>query len=308
MRLPLCTTFLHLSSRRATVMQQPSFLRHLAIFAILAIGPALPSVSVAQVSSLNAALAQKQALSDSDKAEIEAFVKANSSALSGTDAIALKNARNALLKPLEAKGTTAGFRIAYGAAILNVIDGIIKTGDELQAANALRIAGELATSSAASATKLGLASAKPGVRYAATFGYARSFDAVERAFRAGGQLREVFFEVIEIPGVARQKQVEHRHFALLLHLGRGRRQARIVQGDPADPRHWFSRSSRTCTESPCACRLSDVASRTAEGPMARRAAGVIFVNVVRFRKSITDNPLENRAERAVGSTWFGPPM
>jgi ribosomal protein L31E len=29
--------------------------------------------------------------------------------------------------------------------------------------------------------------------------------------------------------------------------------------------------------------------------------------VVRLRKSITDRPLEKRAERAVGSTWFGPP-
>ena len=41
--------------------------------------------------------------------------------------------------------------------------------------------------------------------------------------------------------------------------------------------------------------------------MARSAAGVIFDSVVRLRKSSTESPLENRAERAVGSTWFGPP-
>ena len=29
--------------------------------------------------------------------------------------------------------------------------------------------------------------------------------------------------------------------------------------------------------------------------------------VVRFMKSITERPEEKRAERAVGSTWFGPP-
>ena len=41
--------------------------------------------------------------------------------------------------------------------------------------------------------------------------------------------------------------------------------------------------------------------------MACNADGVIRASVVRFRKSITDSPLENRADRAVGNTWFGPP-
>jgi hypothetical protein len=36
--------------------------------------------------------------------------------------------------------------------------------------------------------------------------------------------------------------------------------------------------------------------------MAASAAGVSRATVVRFRKSITDNPEENRAERAVGKT------
>jgi hypothetical protein len=49
------------------------------------------------------------------------------------------------------------------------------------------------------------------------------------------------------------------------------------------------------------------ASVSAAGPMARRASGVIRASVVRFMKSSTDRPEENRAERAVGSTWFGPP-
>ena len=47
-------------------------------------------------------------------------------------------------------------------------------------------------------------------------------------------------------------------------------------------------------------------SFAAEGPMAASAAGVSRAMVVRFRKSITDSPDENRAERAVGKTWFGP--
>ena len=49
------------------------------------------------------------------------------------------------------------------------------------------------------------------------------------------------------------------------------------------------------------------ADQSAEGPIARNASGVIRASVVRFKKSITDKPDENRAERAVGKTWFGPP-
>jgi hypothetical protein len=41
--------------------------------------------------------------------------------------------------------------------------------------------------------------------------------------------------------------------------------------------------------------------------MAASASGVIRAIVVRFMKSSTFSPEENRADRAVGSTWFGPP-
>ena len=41
--------------------------------------------------------------------------------------------------------------------------------------------------------------------------------------------------------------------------------------------------------------------------MAASAAGVMRAMVVRFMKSSTERPEEKRAERAVGSTWFGPP-
>ena len=41
--------------------------------------------------------------------------------------------------------------------------------------------------------------------------------------------------------------------------------------------------------------------------LARRDARDIRAIVVRFMKSSTDRPDENLADRAVGSTWFGPP-
>ena len=42
--------------------------------------------------------------------------------------------------------------------------------------------------------------------------------------------------------------------------------------------------------------------------VAVSASAVILAIVVRFMKSRTERPEEKRAERAVGSTWFGPPM
>ena len=59
-------------------------------------------------------------------------------------------------------------------------------------------------------------------------------------------------------------------------------------------------------DSPWACNPSEAASRIAAWPTAFRALGVSRAIVVRLRKSITDKPEENRADRAVGRTWFGP--
>ena len=45
----------------------------------------------------------------------------------------------------------------------------------------------------------------------------------------------------------------------------------------------------------------------AAGPRARNCSGPHFRIDVRFMKSSTPSPEENRAERAVGSTWLEPP-
>jgi len=42
--------------------------------------------------------------------------------------------------------------------------------------------------------------------------------------------------------------------------------------------------------------------------MEAKAEGVILAKVVRFIKSKTERPEENRADREVGKTWFGPPI
>ena len=50
------------------------------------------------------------------------------------------------------------------------------------------------------------------------------------------------------------------------------------------------------------------ASAIAAGPMALSVDGAQESSVVRFMKSSTDRPEENRAVRAVGRTWLGPAM
>ena len=42
--------------------------------------------------------------------------------------------------------------------------------------------------------------------------------------------------------------------------------------------------------------------------IARKAFGVMRDKVVRFMKSSTDRPDAKRDVRAVGKTWFGPPI
>ena len=43
------------------------------------------------------------------------------------------------------------------------------------------------------------------------------------------------------------------------------------------------------------------------GASSRNSSGPSFSTDVRFMKSSTERPDENRAERAVGRTWFEPP-
>src|SRR5665647_829751 len=67
---------------------------------------------------------------------------------------------------------------------------------------------------------------------------------------------------------------------------------------------WFRRSP---TERACASRPSALPSVIAAPPSARSWSGPHFRIEVRFMKSSTPSPEENRAERAVGSTWLEPP-
>src|SRR4051812_11692395 len=66
------------------------------------------------------------------------------------------------------------------------------------------------------------------------------------------------------------------------------------------------RLSRIATDRACASRPSALPSEIAEGPSFLSASASSRRIEVRFMKSSTPRPEENRAERAVGSTWFEP--
>ena len=59
-------------------------------------------------------------------------------------------------------------------------------------------------------------------------------------------------------------------------------------------------------ERACAGGPSASARAMAAGPIAFSAASSSWMKLVRFMKSSTDRPEENRARRPVGRTWFGP--
>ena len=60
--------------------------------------------------------------------------------------------------------------------------------------------------------------------------------------------------------------------------------------------------SLSLIESPWHSKPSEFANVTAEGPIFKRASRDTFARVVLFRKSITDRPLLNLADLAVGKT------
>src|SRR5215472_7497957 len=67
------------------------------------------------------------------------------------------------------------------------------------------------------------------------------------------------------------------------------------------------RLRRSPTDREWASSPSALPSAIAAGPSARNWSGPHFRIDVRFMKSSTPRPEENRAERAVGSTWLEPP-
>lgn len=144
-----------------------------ALFLFLPVAPTLgqASISVETITSSDLTEVQKDA--------IKRFVDAQKGGLSGQPAD-IKKSRNALLEPLQNQGISVPFRLHYSSVLSPVLKPLISSEMEIVAINALRLAGELATTTSINLLSDGLKDKRAGVRFAAVTGYESTFTAVER--------------------------------------------------------------------------------------------------------------------------------
>src|SRR3954468_17495356 len=110
-------------------------------------------------------------------------------------------------------------------------------------------------------------------------------------------------------------QIIDRYRPLVLDVGPGAPDRFLIERHRHDPvlrvilwwRAGHGRLRRSPPDRAWASRPSAWPSVIAAGPSARSWSGPHFRIEVRFMKSSTPSPEENRAERAVGSTWLEPP-
>src|SRR6201999_3610671 len=112
------------------------------------------------------------------------------------------------------------------------------------------------------------------------------------------------------------QEIVDRNRALMLDVGPGTADRGFVEGHRNQARRFGLGGAasgnhcglkRMATERAWASSPSASPSAIAAGPSARNCSGPHLRIDVRFMKSSTPRPDENRAERAVGSTWFEPP-
>lgn len=169
-----------------------------SVAAVLAV-----SGTPASAQGIDAGVVEALTLSPDQSQAIAAFVAQNSRALTSEDPAALRRDRTALLEPLANAQASAAFRLEYGRALLPRVREMLSNPRELVVINGIVLAGDLATGESAQLLTGLLGDQRPAVRYQASFGLTRTFEAVrlgaptlradqvqELARAAGGRLRE----------------------------------------------------------------------------------------------------------------------
>lgn len=101
--------------------------------------------------------------------------------LTSDDPAVIQRGRNALLAPLRDRRASVAFRTAYGDRLIPTLRELVRAERDLVAINALRIAGEAATSDSAAVLAGATTEKRVSVRYAAVAGIGRTFDALAEA-------------------------------------------------------------------------------------------------------------------------------
>ncbi|MBX9736526.1 MAG: hypothetical protein K2X32_06330, partial [Phycisphaerales bacterium] len=141
-----------------------------------------PAISLGQTFPQGAA--QKSELSATDKTQISQWLAVHTPRLSVEDPRDIKAAREAILQPLRAgQGVTisVSFRKEMQENLAATLSTLADDKREIVAVNALRIAGEIGHASLVPTMTKALKDKRPGVQYAALYGYRATFDAAKTA-------------------------------------------------------------------------------------------------------------------------------
>lgn len=155
---------------------------------------------------LDCTLAGKQTLDISDTSTIRTSAQEHLPALSGDDVLAAEEARNALLQPLRCKEVSVDFRLKFSQVVVPDLATMVGSPKDHVAMNAVRLAGEMATTSAVDEVlRPALSDKRPAVRLIAAAGLRQTLKIVT-APGAGSIRREGLDSVIDMLG--RQLAVE----------------------------------------------------------------------------------------------------
>jgi len=118
-------------------------------------------------------------LSEAQKESLRRFVDLHKAGLAG-EASEVKRARNALIEPLQSNTISVPFRLEYARVLIPLCRPLATGQRELNAINALRLVGELATSTGLDLLTDSLADKRDAVRLMAVKGFGATFSAIER--------------------------------------------------------------------------------------------------------------------------------
>lgn len=137
-------------------------------------------VALAQPRCIPQSLTQSTTISEAQKQEIARCIDRVKADLASEDPAAIRRARDEMERPLLDPDVSIAFRIEYTRQLLPILEPLAKHERDIVAANALHLAGELATPLAGELlTRVGLRSERPAVRYAAAYGLKRTFEQIQ---------------------------------------------------------------------------------------------------------------------------------
>lgn len=126
-------------------------------------------------------IVESVSLSQADKDKIKQCVEANRDGLSG-DKDQIKKSRKALAADFDnPANVSVSFRLELSKLLLPGLTPLVNDKTDLVAANALQIAGEVATADSLGLLARGLTDPRPAVRCAAAYGYKRLFDQLRQS-------------------------------------------------------------------------------------------------------------------------------